>query len=200
MNVRRYAAAIAVAAFCAGVGYHVGSAAQPEKKDAPSAADTKNEPIDVRFARAHLRLAQLTLQKAQDMNKRTRGTLSNDLIQLFADEVDVARVELETALKSDGLDQYASWIRRSELLVRVAETKLKRASEANRISPGTISALDIERFRLGLEVAQLRLERGRALADASLDKKLAWEVDLLSDSLSRLQTRSSLIVQNRLDF
>ena len=87
---------------------------------------------------------------------------------------------------------------RAELARHVAEGKLKRATEANQRVPGVVSASELERLRLEVEIAQMRLERGQSLVDASADAKLQWQVDLLSDELARVKEQTYLLGQNRL--
>ncbi|HEX3727081.1 MAG TPA: hypothetical protein VHV08_12590, partial [Pirellulales bacterium] len=57
---------------------------------------------------------------------------------------------------------------------------------------------DMERLRLGVELAQLQRQQGEAVASGSPHAKLQWELEMLNDSLARVQEQTSIISQNRL--
>ncbi|MBI3838397.1 MAG: hypothetical protein HY288_10755 [Planctomycetia bacterium] len=152
----------------------------------------------MRYARAQLRLAELTLQKAQEMNRKVPGTLTGSLVAQFGDGVEFAKLQLQDAIRPGGIDPLQASLLRAELARRSAENKLKKAAEANQRSPGVVSATDLERLRLGVEIAKLRLERGQSLVGASSDAKLQWQVDLLNDELARVREQTDLLGQNRL--
>jgi hypothetical protein len=191
MNLRRLVAMAGFLAVCGATLYHSGSAAPPANKTQP-------ESLDVRYARAQLRLAELTLQKAQEMNRKVAGTLTGGLVSQFADDVEFAKVQLQNATRPEGVDAHQAYLLRAELARRAAQSKLKKANEANQRAPGVVSASELERLRLGVELAQLRLERGESLASAPADAKLQWQVDLISDELARVGEQTYLLGQNRL--
>ena len=56
--------------------------------------------------------------------------------------------------------------------------------------PGAFDPLDIERFRLRVEVAKLQSERGQTLVNSSLDAQSQWKSDLLDDQIQRLKEES----------
>jgi hypothetical protein len=143
-------------------------------------------------------LAELTLQKANEINRKVARTLSQGLIEAFTDDVDFAKVCLQHVMSTNSVDPFMDCITRSELVLRAAEIKLKKATRANETSPGAIDNMDIERMRLGVELAGLQLERGRSLVNASSDAKLQWQFEVLSDSLARVAQQVAVISQNRL--
>jgi hypothetical protein len=208
MNRRRLAVVASVLALGSVLGYRAGSSASaapdskpaPEKKQAAEgkqASDNKQDSLDVRIARAQLSLAEATLRKAQDQNRRVGETISGGLLAQFTDAVQVARAQLEAAESASGGDSLAAWIRRAESSVREAENRWKRAAEVNRLSAGTVAAIDVERLRLTVEIAKLQVERGKALADASTEAKLHWQVDVLNDEVARLKSQTGVLLQNR---
>jgi hypothetical protein len=152
----------------------------------------------VRRARAQLRLAELTLQKAQEINRKVPRTLAESVIALFTDDVDFAKAHLQHVTSADEVDSFKDCLTRAELVLRAAEVKLKKATRANQTSPGVIDNIDIERMRLGVEVASLQLERGKSLASASPEARLEWEFEVLSDSMARVAQQVVVISQNRL--
>ncbi|HEV3137103.1 MAG TPA: hypothetical protein VGZ26_04350 [Pirellulales bacterium] len=192
MNARQWMAATIVFAICGAALLHFGAAAPPSKND------KKAESNEVRSARAKLRLAELTLQKAQDMNRKVAGTLTPGLIAQFADDVEFAKLQLQNATRPDGRDAHQAYLLRAELVRHAAENQLKRATEANGRVPDVIPASELERLRLNVEIAKLRVERGQSLIDASPDAKLQWQIDLMSDELARVKEQTYLLGQNRL--
>jgi hypothetical protein len=193
MNFRRLAIAVGILATCGAVFYQSRSAAQAPGNDTQASS---KESIEVRYARARLRQAELTLQKAQELNKKMGGTLIGGTVSQFSDDVDFAKYQLQLALHPEA-DSLRGIIARAELDLRMAETRLKKAVEANQRAPEVVSAADVERSRLGVEVIKLRIERGKSLAGASPDVKLQWQVNVLADELSRVREQTNLLNQNR---
>lgn len=201
MNLRKSAAWAGVLLLAALVLHRSGTAAPPEsaatEKDKP-ARDSSQDSLAERYARAQLRYAELTLKKAQDMNRKVPQTLVPTMIKLFADDVDYAKMQVENASRSDHFDSFQGWLNRSQIELRSAEAKLKRLIDANRIVPNTWGPIDVERAKLNIELARLRVERGKSLADASSEIKLGWQMEMLSEGLNKLYEMTSLSVQNRL--
>ncbi len=194
MKLRRLVAVAVLLMVCGVIFYKSGSAAPPAK-----GTETKEaESIAVRYARAQLRVAELTLQKAQAMNKRLPGTLVSGMVSQFSDEVELSKLRLQAAMSSSEVDPLQACLQRAELSVRTAETKLKKAAETNQQVPNTVSPVDLERLRAGIEVARLRLEYGRSVVSASPDAKLQWQIELLNDELARVKEQTYLLGQNRI--
>lgn len=171
------------------------SAADP----APAAkSDASKEDLSVRIAKAQLQLAEATLAKAQQMNKRLPRLLPADMIAQFNDDVAIAKAQLQSVEQTKQADSLAGWIRRAESSLRSAENNLKNAVSVNQQAPNTFEPLDIERLKLRVDIARMQLERGQSLASASPDAKLQWQVDLLNDELARLREQTAKIIQNRI--
>jgi hypothetical protein len=191
MNHRRLVAVTSILAICGALAYRSGTAAPP-------ANTPPQESLDVRYARAQLKFAELTLQKAQDMNRKVPGTLIGGLIARFADEVEFAKLRLQSAMRPEGIDALQACVQRAELARRLAENRLKKSIEANQRAPGIVPASELERIKLEVEIAQLRVERGKSLADATPDAKLQWQLEMLNDDLARVSEQTYLLGQNRL--
>lgn len=190
MNLRRLVVAAGILVMGCLLGYRAGSAE-------PAAKGAKPEPVAVRYARAQLQLAEATLRKAQDMNQKVAETISSGLVAQFADDVQVAKALLQSAEGPAGANPLAGWLVRADYAVRAAESKWKKANEVNQIELDTFADVDIERLRLGVVIAKLQLERGKAMTNASSEAKTQWQVDMLFDELSRLRDRTSIIFQDR---
>jgi len=181
----------------AGVALHQArSADEPEKKSPPAPATDTN--FAVRYAEAHLLVAELTLKKAQDMNRQVPQTLARGIIDQFSDDVEFAKAQLEDAKNTGAIDAFGLWLRRAELALKMREERLNTAMEANRRVPGAYRPVDLDRMRAAIEMARLRVERGRALADAPHIAKLDWQLEMINEGLNRVEEMVSLSIQNRL--
>ncbi len=197
MNVRRLAALVGILAIT-GMALHQARSADEPKGEARPASDAATGDFAARYAQAQLRLAELRLRKAQSMNRRVPQTLARGIIELFADDVEFAKAQVKAARGSGGADSFSLWLARTELDMRDREEQLRIATEANARVPGAFPPIDLERMRAAIELAGLRVERGRSLAGASPEAKLQWQLELTVEELSRVNQMVSLSLQNRL--
>ena len=197
MNLPRLAALSGILAVAAVAFQQARSAAQPVKEARP-AKDAAGDDFAVRYARAHLRVAELTLQKAQDMNRRVPQTLAKGIVEQFSDDVEFAKAQVESATRSGTSDTFTLWLRRAELDLVARESRLKSATEANQRVKGAFSPIDLERLRAGIELAKLRVVRAQSLANAPPEAKLQWQIEMISEGLNRIDEMVSLSLQNRL--
>ncbi|HEX3726492.1 MAG TPA: hypothetical protein VHV08_09635 [Pirellulales bacterium] len=197
MSWRRLLTMAGLLAACGFVGYALGLAA-PASSGA--AEEHSQDAVAVRYARAQLRLAELTLQKAQASNQRVAGTLVGSLVSQLSDDVEMARVQLKNAERPEGVDYVRAAMQRAELGLRLAEGRLRRATDANQRIPGTVGTIDLERLRLGVEIAQLRMESGKAMVNATPIVKLQWQIEMLNEELASIKQRTYLLSQNRFQF
>jgi len=191
MNARWLATAAVTLAIGVMLGRTAGSAAGDDEQKA-------EDSLAVRCAQAQLKMAELNLQWAQDMNKKVPGTLIGGMIEQFAEEVDMARLELQITEKTPLGDPYQACVERVKLALRSAETRAKKALESHEKAPQYVSKLDVERVRLSAIIADLQLQRGLALANASPHDKLQWQLEVLGDHLDRVTQYAFLLGQNRL--
>ncbi|MBI3462846.1 MAG: hypothetical protein HY000_07265 [Planctomycetes bacterium] len=156
-----------------------------DEQDAGKQQAPKQEGLDVRYARAHLALAEANLARVDRANRRVANAVAGVVVVGYQEDLAVAKVRLQAALgESD--EPSAFWLRVAEAAAKTADRNWRSAAAANQRAAGTIHELDIERLRLRAEVAQLNLERGRALADASPEDRMQWQIELVHDELQRL--------------
>jgi hypothetical protein len=197
MNKRRVTAVCCFLAMCV-APTHPAARADDTKGASAQTADGKQDSLPVRLAKAQLRLAELTLQKAQQFNRKVPNTISAPLMAQFADDLETAKAQLQIVTATGSIDGYKTWLIRAELALRTAEGKLKKATEANQISRGAVDPTDVERLRLSVEVAALRWERGKSLESANNAERLQWELEMLGDGLARVTQQTIVLSQNRL--
>jgi hypothetical protein len=154
----------------------------PDDAPAPS--------IEVRYARAQLKLAEANLQRAEQRNRRVARSVPNNVVAEYQDDLKLAETRLEQATAGQSAGQFPVWLRQAEAEERWAQTTWQDANAVNARAPGTVHPLDVERFRLRAEIAQLQLERGQSLVDAPFEAQLQWKLDLLDNQLQRLKEDS----------
>lgn len=191
MNARRLACAVIILAIGVALGRTAGSAAGDDDKN-------QQDSLAQRCAQAQLRLAEMNLQWAQEMNKKVPGTLIGGMMEQFAEEVETAKARLETARKSAVGDPYQATIERMKLALRSAEARAKYALATYERAPTVVTKNDVERTRQAAIVADLQLQRGLALADAPPHEKLQWQLEIVGDDLDQVRIFTYLLGQNRL--
>src|SRR5689334_690535 len=107
MNVRHLAVIAGVLAIALAAFQQARSANEP-KKSSP-ADDTAAKEIAVRYAQAYLRMAELTLQKAKELNRRVPETLAGALIEKFTHDVEFAKAQLEDVRQSGKTNAFKLW-------------------------------------------------------------------------------------------
>jgi hypothetical protein len=148
---------------------------------------TISESVEVRYARAQLQLAEANLSRVEQSNKRVARSVPSSVVADYRQNVQVAKARLEQAAAGRAANEFRIWLQRAEAERSTAETIWKSASAANGSVPGTVEALDIERYRLRVEVAKLQLERGRTLVGAGRESQLQWEIEMLDNQVQRLK-------------
>lgn len=151
----------------------------------------KADSVQVQFAEAQVRLAEITLKKAQRMNQRVAGAVAAVDVAEYREDVEVAKAQLAAAQTGAGENQFLTWLRSAQAADKAAQHRLRSSLAANARLPGTIDDLEIERLRLRAELAQLRLARGQSLRDRPPVEQLQWQVNLLRDEVQRLSEQVS---------
>lgn len=189
MNVRRWAMGAAILVVGVVLGRGVGSTAA-DGDDAKA--------LGQKYAKMQVRLAELNLLKINEMNKKVPGTVVAPMVQMFVDDVELAKAHLAAVEKNGAFDGYLASLDRAEMNVRAAAARTKRTEETHQQAPAFANATDVERARVAQEVAILQFERGKSLANGSPDQKCQWQLEFLSDEIARVRQYASLIGQNRL--
>lgn len=197
MNVRRLAALTGILVI-AGIALHQARSADGPKADAKPAARAASDNFALKYAQVQLRLAELRYRKAQDMNRRVPQTLAKGVIDQFADDVRFAQAQVKIAQETGHADAYRLWIVRSELDLENRQVELQVATDSNQRIPGAYTPLDMERKRASVELARLRVERGKSLANGSSEERLQWQLEMTVEEINRAQEMVKLSIQNRL--
>jgi hypothetical protein len=159
--------------------------AQPPS--APPSEEPK-ESVDVHYARASLRLAQMDLQKALDINKKIGRVLPPYAIESLRAVVNIAERQLEYALHKDAESLHQIHVAIAEAKRTAAEAQLQLALAVNKQTSGLYDDTEIERLRLAAEVARLGLEQARSVDVHSHVEHLQWQVGELQKEVLQLQS------------
>lgn len=152
---------------------------------------TSEESPNVRFCRASLKLAQLTLQEANEANQRMAHTFPKTQISRLEQDVRLAELRLKAALEPAGRSFREENLLLAEAAITVADADYQQALRANQRAPGTIGKTKLERLRMEVEAARLHLERERTLADDTTSRltDVQWQMELLRDEVIHLRNR-----------
>jgi hypothetical protein len=161
---------------------------QLQQNSAPS--HTAVESVELRYARAQLRLAEANLSRIEQTNKQAARAVPSSIVAEYQHDLRVAKARLALATKGRPTSEFQVWLQRAEVELRTAETAWKNATAVNRRVPETFAPLDVERLRLRAEVARLQLERGQSLVNSGREAQLQWQIDLLDNQLQRLKEES----------
>jgi hypothetical protein len=156
----------------------------------PAPSGAVSESIEVRYARAQMQLAEANLQRVEQSNKRVARSVPSSVVAEYQHDFKAAKTRLEHATAGRGAGEFQVWLQRAAAEQNMAEMAWKNAMAVNLDVPGTFDPLDIERFRLRVEVAKLQLERGQAMVDSDLVAQLQWEINLLDNQVQRLKEES----------
>jgi len=148
-----------------------------------------SENLNVRYARAYLKLAKMDLQKVLDMNSHVPGTFPDVVVEPLRQVVRIAESQLQQALNGNGGGRQNMDLHNVEAAVMVAETRLQQATAANKRMPGSFDEGEVERLRLGAEVARLALAKARAASVQSVVNHLQADVEELRQEVLQLRSR-----------
>jgi hypothetical protein len=192
MNHRRFAALFVALALGAALGWTAASADGQDDKAAKG-----KESLATQWARAQLRLAEMNLARAQELNQKIPGTLVGSMVREFTEEVELARAELKIVESAPEGNPYLACIERLRLALRTAEGRAKRALETHEKAPTVVTKSDVERMRLAAIVTDLQLQRGLELEKAAPHEQLQWQMEVYADDLDRVRQYTYLLGQNR---
>jgi hypothetical protein len=167
--------------------------AAPEDKAVENKDGRVDLNLELAYAEAQHKLAEVSLRKLELTNQRFPRTISSSVIADYAEDLAIAKAQLDSARRGADADLFLGWVRRVESNMKTAEASLASARTANQRQPGTVDPLDVQRLELRVEIAKLQLDRGKLLANAPLDQKLEWQVQVLNDEVSRLKEQTSRI-------
>lgn len=152
--------------------------------------------LQLRYAMARLKLAELDLQRAVTLNKPTPNAIGaleitrlTNHVRLMQRQVEIAEGKPQSSAREVGLAA-------AELACETAQADLDAARAANKRAEGAVKKVNLQRLETKLEIAQIRLElyKNPDFVPSPIDE-MQWHIDQLTEQLidlrHRLETRSS---------
>ena len=156
-----------------------------EKSDSLVAAET--EDIHVRYARAHLELAQFDLKRAAEYNAIIPNIVGPGEVQRLERHVEFDRVRLEERLQGKDADVQEFCVRAAETALQVARDRVNYAARMQDHSPSKMGSLNVKRAELVATLAEINLERTQQYdPEESVLNYLQWQLEDLRYQMSEL--------------
>ena len=163
---------------------------QESKAESDLPAKQQEESLDVRFARAHLKLARVDLRRAIELNRRYPGTVPIVAIENYRKHVELDEEMLKQATQATDGHVHSIYLRAAQIATEIAEEDLARKRRAWKLSPTKINELNVERAEAALEVARInRLRTESQESSLSSLAYLQWQIEQLRNDLLELRVR-----------
>lgn len=149
--------------------------------------------LHARYAMARLHLAEARLEKAERLNAKTPGLLTETDMRRLRSRVAILRDLV--AVAHDHPHGHAAAVQRAVAVAthRIAEEDLAAATAARQRQPRAVSAADLKQLELKVEIAALRVELldDPRFLESTLDvmqMQIDQLADLILDGVDRIET------------
>ena len=169
-----------------------GNSADPAKSEANG-----DSQLDINFAEAVVKLAQIDLQQAVDFNNRLSGAVSSAEVERLQNNVTSAQQYVDMLKKADGkpgdkLMMSAEWS------LKNAENNYQRARAVNARAAGTIDKNQIEKLKLIVDLNRASVDKAKAAAASDSPMAvLQCQLDLLQFEMLQLRGKIESIISRR---
>jgi hypothetical protein len=173
------------------------SADQPQVTGNGSPASREQESLEVRYARAHAKIANLDYLRFLKARENFPESLPLAAGADLKRHVAIDEEQLKQAMKGPDADIHEIYIRSAKLGVELAKRDLQRKRKASQQFPGELQALAVQRAEAVAELAQLHLEVTlKKKAAISSMVYLKWQIDILRNQLLELQVAVKSQIQS----
>lgn len=152
-------------------------------------SDAAHESLAVGYARAHVALSETNLRKVLATNKLVARAVPANVVAEYREDLELARLRLAAALRGDGASPFAVWLRSAEASSKAAEAEWQSALAANQRMPDAVDPLEVERVQRQADLARLRLELGKTMANRPAQEQQQWELACLLDEVQLVKER-----------
>jgi hypothetical protein len=151
-----------------------------------AAAESTDGDLDVRYAQACLKLAQMDLASAEEENKKLPGVIPARVLQPLRQVVAIAEAQLQVAQRGGETSLREVRIHSAEASLQAAESSLQMATvHAMRAAADA----NVEHLRLAVEVARLDLARARTAKDQPTSRELEGQLYDLRKEVLKLRSK-----------
>lgn len=148
----------------------------------------KEEPLDVRYARLFLKQAQIDLERALEINRRMPGSFQSVIIDSLRATVSVAQDWLDEALAESKSADFNPCLKTADSLAKTARDNYSKIQEIERLAPKSVNPSDLERAKVALELAEIRIQRAKAVDVKSPTSVMQMQIDLLREQMVEMYT------------
>jgi hypothetical protein len=162
-------------------------AQSPEARTNEDVAEA-DENLEVRYARAHVKLAMLDLKRAEYWNKMIPNMISARTIDFLRKHVEIDLEQLRQSQQEDYADVHQIYMRGAKAAVDLAEADVARKQAASKAAGDAYNTLELDRALAVADVARLNLERTKS-QDRSMQtiSDLQWQLEELRNQVLELQ-------------
>lgn len=132
------------------------AAADPEPVAGSAAAEPADSSLHVRYAEARLRLAELRLTNAEELNRRSPGILTETDVRRLRNRVEVLRAQVAATREQPHGNALETQRAAAQAMARNAAKEFEAAAAVRRRQPGAISDLGLRQLEVRAEIAGLR--------------------------------------------
>lgn len=152
-----------------------------EPESAPS-AEPPDAAVHERYSEARLRLAELQLSRAQEINARFAGVVTELRMRRLRNRVGLLREQLDATRSlphGNGIDEQ---IASARARVAIAEKDLEAARAVRQRNEAAMSTNELEQYEVRVEIARLRLDlwSDPSFRDSPL-RMMQMQIDQLTD-------------------
>ncbi len=151
----------------------------------------KDEPLDVRYAQLFLRQSQLDLERALETNRRMPGSFQSTVIDALRRTVAVAQNWVEESNARNKSDDFNPVLLAAESQAKHVRDEYAKIQEIERLAPKSVNPIDMERAKVATELAELRIERAKALDPKALNSVMQMQIETLREHIVDLETRAA---------
>jgi hypothetical protein len=164
--------------------------AADEKSAAKEAHAAEEESLEIRYARAHLELAKLDLERAKAWNQRIPNVFSERTLDFLRKHVEIDQEQLKQAMRPDYVDIHEIYVRTAKAALDIAEADVARKAATYKKERDNYSGLELDRAMALAQAARLNLERtlnqGGSLQSISY---LQWQIEELRNQILELHVK-----------
>lgn len=150
----------------------------------------EKESAEIRFAKAHLRVAEMDLQRLVQLQARNPNVFNTGTTDDLKRHFIVDQLQLEQAMKGAEANSHDLYMKTAKLGVEYAKGELKRKQQLHAKYDTEKTKFEVERAKLVVDMAEAQLEltsekKGMTTSMAYLK----WQIEMLRNQVLELQTQ-----------
>jgi len=165
------------------------------RAETPATTPPKKESLELRFAKARFRFAEILLKRAEQLNSKVAETVPASIVSDLRRDSDLELRRVKAIEAGNANAEHEYWLNHLQSIVRESLAQLERAQAANRVTADAVDKLDVERLRVRAEIFQLLYDQGQQVSAKSPTDRLAWQNSVL---LTEVELLNSEVLRQRM--